>query len=150
MLLRLVKYASLKCLYLGFVPFLWFLDVFGGQVLILQTDVPQSRCQVRLSYIHVHLHMLLLMDLILQLQHFLQQIQQSQFVLLAQEVFFNSYFVCFCAISLKDLKKLLKLNPADVALEQINKYFKLFGPVFLKVPFSSRAAHVQCFCSRPI
>lgn len=63
--------------YLGFVPFLGLLDVFGGQILVLQADVPQGRRQVRFSYLHVHLHMLLLMHLVLQLQHFLQYNQCS-------------------------------------------------------------------------
>lgn len=58
--------------YLGFVPLLRLLDVFGGQILILQTDVPQSGCQVRFSHLHVDLHVLLLMHLGLHLQHFLQ------------------------------------------------------------------------------
>lgn len=64
-------------MYLRFVPFLGLLDVFGGQILVLQTDVPQGRRQVRFSHLHVHLHMLLLMHLILQLQHFLQYNQCS-------------------------------------------------------------------------
>lgn len=59
-------------LYLGFVPFLRLMDVFGGQALILQTDVPQSSCKVRFSHLHVHLYMLLLLHLDLQFHHFLQ------------------------------------------------------------------------------
>ena len=67
-------------LYLGFVPLLGLVDVFGGQVLILQADVPQSSCQVRFSHLHVHLHMLLLLHLTLQLQHFLQCNQWNRHV----------------------------------------------------------------------
>lgn len=58
--------------HLGLVPFLRLLKVFGGQVLILQADIPQSGRQVGFGHLHVHLHMLLLMHLVLQLQHFLQ------------------------------------------------------------------------------
>lgn len=63
--------VQLLKMYLGFVPFLRLLDVFGGQVLVLQADVPQSSRQVRFSHLHVHLHVLLLVHLVLQLQHFL-------------------------------------------------------------------------------
>lgn len=59
-------------IHLGLVPFLRLLDVFGGQILILQADIPQSSRQVRFSHLHIHLHVLLLMHLVLQLQHFLQ------------------------------------------------------------------------------
>lgn len=59
-------------IHLGLVPFLRLLDVFGGQILVLQADIPQSSRQVRFSHLHIHLHVLLLMHLVLQLQHFLQ------------------------------------------------------------------------------
>lgn len=58
--------------HLGLVPFLRLLNVFGGQVLVLQADVPQSGRQVGFGHLHVHLHVLLLMHLVLHLQHFLQ------------------------------------------------------------------------------
>lgn len=63
--------VQLLKMYLGLVPFLRLLDVFGGQVLILQADVPQSSRQVRFSHLHIYLHVLLLVHLVLQLQHFL-------------------------------------------------------------------------------
>lgn len=59
-------------IHLGLVPFLRLLDVFGGQILVLQANIPQSSRQVRFSHLHIHLHVLLLMHLVLQLQHFLQ------------------------------------------------------------------------------
>lgn len=64
--------------YLGFVPIVRLLDVFGCQVLILQSDISQSGCQIRFGQVHIHLHLLTL-DLCLQLSQLLQQTERQRF-----------------------------------------------------------------------